>query len=82
VKIFYAKKSNFRGTGAGCVPPPPSGSAPVCESHTLSLYEEFEDTKGVIKRRKSKKDRQYNGQMKKDKNANDDLQNITQKTKD
>jgi len=33
---------------------------------------------GVIRRRKSEKDRQYNGQKKKD----NDLQNITQKTKD
>ena len=39
----------------------------------------FEDTKGVIRIRKSKNDRQYNGQKKKD---NNDRQNITQKTKD
>ena len=44
--------------------------------------EEFEDTKGVIRIRKSKKDRQYNGQMKQDKRRNNDLQNITHKTKD
>ena len=44
-------------------------------------YEEFEDTKGVIKIRKSK-DRQHNGQLKKEKKTNNDLQNITQKTKD
>jgi len=25
------------------------------------MYEKFEDTKGVIRRRKSKKDRQHNG---------------------
>jgi len=37
--------------------------------------EEFEDTKGVI--RKSKKDRQHNGRKKKDKRTNSDLQNIT-----
>ena len=43
---------------------------------------EFEDTKGVIKIRKSKKDRQHNGQKKKDKRTNNDLQNITHKTKD
>ena len=41
-----------------------------------------EDTKGVIRRRKSKEDRQYNGQRKRDKRTNNDLQNITQKTKD
>jgi hypothetical protein len=29
--------------------------------------EKFEDTKGVIRSRKSKNDRQYNGQRKKDK---------------
>ena len=40
----------------------------------------FEDTKEVIRSRKSK-DRQYNGQKKKDKRKNNDLQKITQKTK-
>ena len=39
------------------------------------VYEEFEDTKGVIRIRKSK-DRQHNGQKKKDKMTNNDLQNI------
>ena len=43
--------------------------------------EEFEDTKGVIRIRTSK-DRQHNGQKKKEKKTNNDLQNITQKTKD
>ena len=38
--------------------------------------EEFEDTKGIIRIRKSKKDRQHNGQKKKDKIPNNDLQNI------
>ena len=37
--------------------------------------EEFEDTKGVIRSRKLKKDRQHNGQNKKDKCPNN-LQNI------
>jgi hypothetical protein len=46
------------------------------------MKEEFEDTKGVIRIRKSKKNRQHNGQKKKDKRKNNDLQNITQKTKD
>ena len=32
--------------------------------------------------RKSKKDRQHNGQMKKDKRTNNDPPNTTQKTKD
>jgi len=36
----------------------------------------FEDTKGVIRSRKSMH-RQYNGYKKKDKQANNDLQNIT-----
>ena len=40
-------------------------------------WETFEDTRGSIRSRKSKKNRQYNGQMKKDIH----LQNTTQKTK-
>ena len=44
-----------------------------------NLYEEFEDTKGVIRIRKSKKDRQHNAQKKKDKMTNNDLQNIDTK---
>ena len=43
--------------------------------------EEIEDTIGVIRIRKSE-DRQHNGQKKKDKWTNNDLQNITHKTKD
>ena len=43
--------------------------------------EEFEDTKGIIRIRKSK-DRQHNGQKKMDKKTNNDLQKTTQKTKD
>jgi hypothetical protein len=42
---------------------------------------ELEDTKGVIRICKSK-DRQHNGQKSKDKRINNDLQNITYKTKD
>jgi len=38
--------------------------------------------KGVTKRRKSKKNRQHNGQKKKNKRTNNCLQNIRQKTKD
>jgi hypothetical protein len=49
--------------------------------HILSFKEEFEDTKGVIKIHKSKKDRQHNGQLKKDKRTNNDLQNIHIKLK-
>jgi hypothetical protein len=44
--------------------------------------QEFEDTKGLIRIRKSKKDRQHNGQKKKDKRTNNDLQNIAQKIND
>ena len=41
--------------------------------YTKLANEEFEDTKGVIKIHKSK-DRQHNGQTKKDKMTNYDLQ--------
>jgi hypothetical protein len=43
------------------------------------LKEELKDTKEVIKIRKSK-DRQHNGQKKKDKRTNNGLQNNAQKT--
>ena len=43
--------------------------------------EEFEDTKGVIRIRISKKNRQRNGQKKKDKRTNNDLQNMHLKLK-
>jgi hypothetical protein len=46
------------------------------------IIEEFEDCKGVIRIRKSNKDRQYNDQRKKGKRRNKDLQNITHKTCD
>ena len=46
----------------------------VCE-------EEFEDTKGVIRIRKSMKERQHNGKNKKDKRTNNDLQSIHIKLK-
>ena len=36
----------------------------------------------VVRIRKSKEDRKHNGQNKKDKRTNNDLQNTTQKTKD
>jgi hypothetical protein len=45
------------------------------------IKEEFEDTRGTIRICKSK-DRQHNSQAKKGKRTNNDLQNITQKTKD
>ena len=48
---------------------------------TPFLWEEFGDTKGVIKIRNSKKGRQHNDQKKKDKRTNNDLQNIYVKQK-
>ena len=47
----------------------------------LLLQEEFEDTKGAIRIRTSKKNRQHNGQKKKYKRTNNDLQNIHIKLK-
>jgi len=44
--------------------------------------EELEATNGVIRIRKFKKDRKHNGQKKKEKRTNNDLQHITYKTKD
>jgi len=45
------------------------------------FQEELEDTKRIIRIRKSK-DRQHMAKKKKDKRSNNDLQNTTQKTKD
>jgi hypothetical protein len=42
---------------------------------------ELGDTKGAIRNRKSKKERQHNGQAKKDKRTNNDVQNIHIKLK-
>jgi hypothetical protein len=47
----------------------------------LYMHDEFENTKVVIRICKSKKDRQHNGQKKKDKRTNNDLQNIHIKLK-
>ena len=47
----------------------------------IAQEEEFEDTKGVIRISKSKKDRQHNGQAKKDKRTYNDIQNIHIKLK-
>ena len=44
------------------------------------IYEELEDTKGVIRIRKSK-DSQHNGQTKKDKRTYNDLQTLLLKQK-
>ena len=45
-------------------------------------YEEFVGTKGVTRIRKSMKERHHNDQKKKDKRTNNDVENITHKTKD
>jgi hypothetical protein len=45
------------------------------------VEEESADTKGLIKICNLGKDRQYNGQKKKDKKTNNDLQNIDIKLK-
>jgi hypothetical protein len=45
-------------------------------------FKEFEDTKGVIRIRISKKDRQHNGQKKKVQTDKQRSTNITHKTKD
>ena len=50
-------------------------------SDTKKNGEEFEDTKGVIRIRQWKKNRQHNDQKKKDKRTNNDLQNIHIKLK-
>jgi hypothetical protein len=42
----------------------------------------LKDIKGETRSHKSKKYRHYNGQKKKDKRTNNDVQNITYKTKD
>ena len=47
----------------------------------LIFKEEFEDIKGVIRIRKSKKDRRHNGQKKRGKSTNNDSQNIHIKLK-
>ena len=49
---------------------------------SLKLHEKSEDTKRIIKSRKSKNDGKLNVQKKKDQWTNNNLQNITQKTKD
>ena len=47
----------------------------------ILFEEEFEDTKGAIRIRISKKNRQHSGQKKKYKRTNNDLQNIHIKLK-
>jgi len=54
----------------------------VCIMLSQLCKEEFEANKWVIRICKLKKDRQHNGQGKKDKRTNNDPQNTTQKAKD
>jgi len=54
----------------------------LCDLCCQFLWIEFEDTKGVIRIHKSKKDRQHNGYEKNIKRTNNGLQNIPHKTKD
>ena len=49
--------------------------------YPLSKYKKFEDTKGAIRNRISKTNRQHNGQRNKYKKTNNDLQNIHIKLK-
>ena len=56
-------------------------SAIITRRYCLLLEEEFEDTQGVIRIRKSKKNRHHNVQKKTDKKTNNDLQKIHIKPK-
>ena len=47
----------------------------------VKSQEEFDDTKVITRICKSKNNRQHNGQKKKDKRTNNDLQNIHRKLK-
>ena len=49
---------------------------------TPNYEEEFEDTNGLIRSRKWKKDKQHNSQKKNQKWKNNDLKKHTSKTKD
>ena len=51
----------------------------VCHFRYTEKYEEAQE---AIRNRKSDKDRECHGQKKKDKGTNNDIQNITQKTRD
>ena len=62
----------------------PDDLGPETWNNVAALQQKDQEKKsleGVIRIRKSKKDRQYNGQMKKDKRTNNDLQNIHHKLK-
>jgi hypothetical protein len=51
------------------------------KSISQHIQEMFQNDKGMMRIRQSKKDRQYNGQKKKDKGISNDLQNHAQKYK-
>ena len=70
---YHRVCSNSNTMGATCG----AGAAYPFGAHE----EEFADTKGVIRIRISKKNRQHNGQKKKYKRTNNDLQNIHIKLK-
>jgi hypothetical protein len=53
----------------------------VTDTKSYIYYEKFEDTKGVIRVRISRKKRQHNGQKKKYKRIKNDLQSIHIKLK-
>ena len=55
---------------------------PITITCRTEITENIEDTKGVITRRKSKKDLQRNGQKKNNKRTENDKQSTTQKTKE
>jgi hypothetical protein len=60
---------------------PVSLYCPFLIATSIFIWEGFEDTKGVLRIRKSKKNRQHNGKKKKYKKTNNDLQNIHIKLK-
>ena len=51
------------------------GKIVIRHTSYVTQGEKFEDTKEIIRIRKSKKDKQHNGQKKKDNMTNNDLQN-------
>jgi len=48
----------------------------------IYIYIKFENTKGLIRSRRPKKDRQCSGQNRERQKTNNDLQNTTEETKD
>jgi hypothetical protein len=86
VSFIAGGNQNTRGKPPTCRKIVTNFITKCCFEHTSPerdsiLQEEFEDTKGAIRNRISKKNRQHNGQKKKYKRANNDLQNIHIKLK-